>query len=143
VTAQCTIAGAPSARTVRRWCRSFGTQAPAWLAAVQSTLAQQDPATPLLDPLGPGAGPADPPRALLAAAWHLLAPSGYRFYSLSRPPSNAIRDTIGNCARICCAGARIWAHLSSRGVRVDGEQFPDGDDQEGAAKCAVCFFFCL
>ena len=84
VTAQCTIAGAPSARTVRRWCRSFATQAPAWLAAVQAMLAEQDPATPLLDPLGPRAGPVDPPRALLAAAWHLLAWAKTRWTELAR-----------------------------------------------------------
>jgi hypothetical protein len=66
--AECTLDGAPSARTVRRWCRSFTAQAPAWLAAVQATLAKQDPGTSVLDPLGPSAVPVDPPPALLAAA---------------------------------------------------------------------------
>ena len=36
VTAKCTVAGAPSARTIRRWCRSFAAQAPAWLAPGQA-----------------------------------------------------------------------------------------------------------
>ena len=58
VTAECALAGAPSARTMRRWCSSFAAQAPAWLAAVQATLAEQDPAAPLLDPLGSAAGAA-------------------------------------------------------------------------------------
>src|SRR5258708_27981628 len=30
---------------------------------------------------------------------------------------------IGNRARICCAGARIWVHLSSFGARVSREPF--------------------
>jgi hypothetical protein len=84
VTAQCTIAGAPAARTIRRWCRSFATQAPAWLVAVQATLAEQDPAAPLLDPLGSAAGPVQPARALLAAVWHLLAWAKTRWTELAR-----------------------------------------------------------
>lgn len=59
-------------------------QAPAWLAAAQATLAEQDPAAPLLDPLGPAAGPVDPPRALLAAALHLLAWAKTRWTELAR-----------------------------------------------------------
>jgi hypothetical protein len=70
VTAHCATAGAPAERTMRRWCHSFADQAPAWLAEAQATLAEQDPATPLLDPLGPAAGPVPAPQALLAATWH-------------------------------------------------------------------------
>ena len=92
VAAQCTVEGAPSARTVRRWCRSFDAQAPAWLAAVQVTLAEQDPIAPLLDPLGSAAGPVNPPRALLAAAWHLLAWAKTRWTELARHgPSDRLR----------------------------------------------------
>ena len=92
VTAQCIVAGASSARTVRRWCHSFAAQAPAWLAAAQTTLAEQDPAAPLLDPLGPATGPVDPPRALLAAAWHLLAWAKTRWTELARHgPADRLR----------------------------------------------------
>ena len=84
VTAQCTVAGAPSERTMRRWCHSFADQAPAWLAQTQATLAEQDPATPLLDPLGPAAGPVPAPQALLAATWHLLAWAKTRWTELAR-----------------------------------------------------------
>jgi hypothetical protein len=83
LTAECSVAGAPSPRTVRRWCRVFATQAPTWLAAVQSTLAEHDPATPVLDPLGPTAGPVDPPCALLVAALHLLAWAKTRWAELA------------------------------------------------------------
>ena len=69
---------------MRRWCRAFAAQAPAWLAQVQATLAEQDPATPLLDPLGAAAGPMDPPRALLTAAWNLLAWAKTRWTELAR-----------------------------------------------------------
>lgn len=70
---RCATAGLPAPRTIGRWCRSFGEQAPAWWAAVQTTLAQQDSASPVLDPLGSASGPQDAPRALLDAATHLLA----------------------------------------------------------------------
>jgi hypothetical protein len=58
---------------MRRWCDSFAEHASVGWAAVQQTLAQQDAASPLLDPLGESAGPCDAPRALLQAALHLLA----------------------------------------------------------------------
>ena len=40
---------------------------------MQQTLAQQDPNSPGLDPLGESAGPRDAPGALLQASLHLLA----------------------------------------------------------------------
>ena len=65
--------GLPTARTLMRWCRAFAQQAARWWAAVQQTLAQQDAASPVLDPLGEAAGPRDVPAALLHASVHLLA----------------------------------------------------------------------
>ncbi len=73
VATHCASHGAPSPRTMKRWCQSFATQAPAWWMAIEQTLAQHDPVTPWLDALGQNAGPLDPPRALLAASLHLLA----------------------------------------------------------------------
>jgi len=73
VTRRHAVAGAPSPRTIRRWCVSFAAHAPAWWAAVQQTLAYHDASSPSLDPLGETAGPRDAPRALLQAAFHLLA----------------------------------------------------------------------
>ncbi len=73
VATHCASHGAPSPRTMKRWCQSFATQAVAWGLAIEQTLAQHDPATPLLDALGTGAESLDPPRALLAASLHLLA----------------------------------------------------------------------
>jgi hypothetical protein len=73
VARRCAVDGAPSSRTIRRWCDSLAEHASLWWAAVQQTLAQQDAASPLLDPLGESAGPRDAPRALLQAALHLLA----------------------------------------------------------------------
>ena len=70
---RCAIDDLPAPRTIGRWCRSFAEQAPAWWAAVQTMLAQQDSASPALDPLGSVSGPQDAPRALLDAAIHLLA----------------------------------------------------------------------
>jgi transposase-like protein len=72
-TQRCAQDGLPAPRTIGRWCRSFAEQAPAWWAAVQTTLAQQDSASPALDPLGSASGPQDAPHALLDAATHLLA----------------------------------------------------------------------
>jgi hypothetical protein len=69
---QCAPQGAPSPRTLGRWLHSFGLQAPRWLVAVQETLATHHAASPLLDPLGPSAGPKSDPAALLFAAGHLL-----------------------------------------------------------------------
>lgn len=73
VSRRCAVDGAPSPRTIRRWCLSFAAHAPTWWAAVQRTLAQQDAGSPSLDPLGENAGPRDAPRALLQATLHLLA----------------------------------------------------------------------
>ena len=73
VAQRCTVDGAPSSRTIRRWCDALAEHAPVWWAAVQQTLAQQDAASPLLDPIGKSAGPRDAPRALLQATLHLLA----------------------------------------------------------------------
>jgi len=73
VAQRCAVDGAPSSRTIRRWCDSLAEHASVWWAAVQQTLAQQDAASPLLDPLGESAGPHDAPRALLQAALYLLA----------------------------------------------------------------------
>jgi len=70
---QCAPGGFPSPRTLGRWLHSFAEQAPRWLAAVQQTLAEHHAASPLLDPLGPSAGPKSAPAALLFAAGHLLA----------------------------------------------------------------------
>lgn len=70
---QCAPEGAPSPRTLGRWLHSFADQAPRWLLAVQETLAHYHAASPLLDPLGPAAGPTGVPAALLYAAGHLLA----------------------------------------------------------------------
>lgn len=72
-TQRCAQDGLPAPRTIGRWCRSFAEQAPAWWAAVQTTLAQQDSASSVLDPLGSPSGPHEAPRALLDAAIHLLA----------------------------------------------------------------------
>ena len=68
-----TTTGLPAACTCVRWCQSFKQQAARWLAAVQQTLAQHDPHSPGLDPLGEAAGPRDVPGALLHASVNLLA----------------------------------------------------------------------
>lgn len=73
VVQQCAVQGVPSTRTLGRWLHSFAQQAPLWLLAVQHTLAHHHSASPLLDILGPSAGPRDAPSALLFAADHLLA----------------------------------------------------------------------
>lgn len=73
VAQQCAPQDAPSTRTIRRWLRSFADQAPRWLLAVQQTLAHHHSASPLLDVLGPAAGPTNAPSALLFAAAHLLS----------------------------------------------------------------------
>lgn len=72
VVQHCAPEGAPSPRTLGRWLHSFAEQAPRWLLAVQQTLAHHHSASPLLDVLGPSAGPKCPPAALLFAATHLL-----------------------------------------------------------------------
>lgn len=80
---QCAPEGVPSPRTLGRWLHSFGQQAPRWLAAVQETLAHHHAASPLLDPLGPSAGPKRTPAALLFAAGHLLAWAKTRWTELA------------------------------------------------------------
>jgi hypothetical protein len=70
---RCTQQEAPSGRTVKRWCHSFGEQAARWWAAVQGVLARHDAGSPGLDPLGEAASNQTAPRALLQAAIHLLA----------------------------------------------------------------------
>jgi hypothetical protein len=65
--------GLPAACTSVRWCAAFVQQAARWLAAVQQMLAQHDPHSPGLDPLGESAGPRDTPAALLHASVNLLA----------------------------------------------------------------------
>jgi hypothetical protein len=79
----CTANGAPSGRTIKRWCRSFARHAPAWLAAAQQTLAEFEPAAPGLDPLGAAAGPVTPAPALLEAALQLLAWAKTRWADLA------------------------------------------------------------
>lgn len=76
--------GVPSPRTLGRWLHSFADQAPRWLLAVQETLAHHHSASPLLDPLGPAAGPKSAPAALLFAAGHLLAFAKTCWAELSR-----------------------------------------------------------
>jgi hypothetical protein len=70
---RCASDGQPSARTIGRWCHAFAEQAARWWATVQETLARQDSASPVLDPLGAAAGPLAAPHALLHAVTHLLA----------------------------------------------------------------------
>ena len=82
--AQVSAAGRPAACTAVRWCQSFKQQAPRWWAAVQQTLAQQDPHSPGLDPLGEAAGPRDAPAALLHASMHLLAWAQTRWVEVRR-----------------------------------------------------------
>ncbi|MHB8153938.1 MAG: DUF6431 domain-containing protein [Bacillati bacterium] len=84
VARQCAVEGAPSCRTLGRWMASFADQAPRWLFAVQETLAHHHAASPLLDPLGPAAGPKNAPAALLFAASHLLAFARTRWAELVR-----------------------------------------------------------
>ncbi len=71
--AECAEAGAPARRTMQRWCGSFAEQASRWLRAVQATLAQQDSASPWLDPQGEALQVEGPAQALLGASEHLLA----------------------------------------------------------------------
>ncbi len=83
VVQQCAVQGAPSPRTLGRWLSAFADQAPRWLGAVQETLAHHHSASPLLDPLGPDAGPTNAPAALLFAATHLLAFAKSRWAELT------------------------------------------------------------
>jgi hypothetical protein len=70
---QARAGAAPHLRTIQRWCKSFGREASRWLGAVQTQLAQQDSASPWLDPQGEALRAGNPAQALLAAAVHLLA----------------------------------------------------------------------
>ena len=83
VVQHCAPEGVPSPRTLGRWIGSFADQSPRWLAAVQETLAHHDAASPLLDPLGPSAGPKSAPAALLFAATHLLTFARTRWAELA------------------------------------------------------------
>lgn len=69
----CTRQGAPSERTVKRWCQSFSEHATNWLAVVQQALAKHDATLPLLDVLGEATEARDTACALLHATMHLLA----------------------------------------------------------------------
>ena len=92
VAQRCAPDGVPSRRTIKRWCRSFGQHAARWWAAVQQTLAQQDAASPLLDPLGAAVGPREAPQALLTAALHLLAWAQTRWSALAHyGPTDRLR----------------------------------------------------
>ena len=89
---QCAPAGAPSPRTLGRWLTAFADQAPRWLAAVQETLAHHHAASPLLDPLGPKAGPKSIPAALLFAAGPLLTFAKTRWAELAHhQPADRVR----------------------------------------------------
>jgi hypothetical protein len=70
---QVAIEGAPSGRSLRRWCVAFAAHAPVWLAAVEQTLAAHAPSVPLLTPLGSGVKATTIPGMLLAASRYLLA----------------------------------------------------------------------
>lgn len=107
VTQRCAVEGAPSSRTIRRWCDSFADQAAGWWAAVQQTLAQHDAGSPLLDPLGASAGPREAPRALLQAALHLLAWAKTRWPALvAYGLTDRLRFRYGPTAQTYGTGAR-------------------------------------
>src|SRR6266571_3937486 len=84
VSASAAPAELPAACTCKRWCQSFKQQAARWWAAVQQTLAQHDPHSPGLDPLGESAGPRDAPAALLHASVNLLAWAQTRWAEVRR-----------------------------------------------------------
>jgi hypothetical protein len=65
--------GTPAVRTMQRWCTAFAGHAPAWLAGVQTFLAQQDSASTWLDPQGEASQAEHAATALLWASLHLLA----------------------------------------------------------------------
>jgi hypothetical protein len=73
VQAQSAEQGTPALRTLRRWCRAYAGQATTWLAAVQQALAQQDSASPWLDPQGEAPQAGSCAQALLTASLHLMA----------------------------------------------------------------------
>jgi transposase-like protein len=47
VARRCAIDGAPSSRTIRRWCDSLAEHASVWWAAIQQTLAEHDATSPM------------------------------------------------------------------------------------------------
>jgi hypothetical protein len=65
--------GTPALRTLQRWCKAFGRQAPDWLSGVQTFLAQQDSISTWLDPHGEAPQAETAATALLTASLHLLA----------------------------------------------------------------------
>jgi hypothetical protein len=65
--------GTPALRTLQRWCCTFAGQAAVWLAAAQNVLAQQDSASPWLDPQGEATQARSGAQALLSVSLHLLA----------------------------------------------------------------------
>lgn len=67
------IPGGPALHTMKRWCKSFGKESPRWLMIVQETLAQQDSASPWLDPQGEAPKAQSSAEALLVASEYLLA----------------------------------------------------------------------
>jgi hypothetical protein len=75
--------GAPVVRTMQRWWGSFGSQAVRWLVAIQAVLAQQDSASPWLDPRGEAVRVMGSAQALLGAAGHLLAWAKSRWQELA------------------------------------------------------------
>ncbi len=95
VGADTAVQGAPSRRTLGRWCQSFALHAPAWLSAVLAWLARQDSASPALDPLGESARAATTAQALLVAALHLLAWAQAHWPALA-----ALGATLGLSARL-------------------------------------------
>jgi hypothetical protein len=69
----CTRQGTPALRTMQRWCKALAGRAPAWLAGVQTFLAQQDSTSAWLDPQGEAPLAKNAASALLTASLHLLA----------------------------------------------------------------------
>jgi len=74
--------GVPTLRTIQRWCGAFAGQAATWLAAVQRALAQQDSASPWLDPQGEASKARSGAQALLTASQHLLAWAKTQWWAL-------------------------------------------------------------
>jgi hypothetical protein len=74
--------GTPAVRTMQRWCKAFAGHAPAWLAGVQTFLAQQDSTSSWLDPQGEAPQAETAGVALLSASIHLLAWSKTQWHEL-------------------------------------------------------------
>ena len=90
-------------RTVRRWCKSFATQASTWLAAVQTTLAQQDSASAWLDAQGEALHAPTAAQALLTATEHWLAWAQTQWVELA---------PYGLANRLCA----VWLWGATRGL---------------------------